>query len=201
MDASRDEGKDELVLEGIVVTRDSSGLPNIAPMGPRVQRDLSSFVLRPFRTAQTYRNLKETGCGVLQITDDVELLARAAAGSLDPAPELVSISGFDCPRLADTCRWYAFRVDSIDDSAERVSIECAVVMSGDVRPFFGFNRAKHAVLEAAILATRIGILPAEEIWREVERQAILVQKTAGRQEQRAFEFLRGFISEHLNIDT
>ena len=75
---------DEPILEGIVVTLDVAGVPNIAPMGPRVDRDLTRLVLRPFQTSQTYRNLKATGCGVFHVTDDVELLAHAAVGQLEP---------------------------------------------------------------------------------------------------------------------
>ena len=165
-------------------------------MGPRVDRSITRLVLRPFQTAQTYRNLKATGCGVFHITDDIELLSRAAVGQLD-APPLMPIEQFSCPRLIDTCRWLAFRVQSLDDSTDRTTIECVVVASGEVRPFFGFNRAKHAVLEAAILATRIGILPADEIRREFERLAVPVQKTAGNQERRAFEFLCRYVHERL----
>ena len=75
-------------------------------------------------------------------------------------------------------------MERLDDTQERTTIDCRVIAQGEVRPFFGFNRAKHAVLEAAILATRIGIIPADEIRREIERLAILVQKTAGHQERR-----------------
>ena len=84
-----------------------------------------------------------------------------------------------------------FEVESLDDSSR--ADHDRVPRRGprrDPRPFFGFNRAKHAVLEAAILATRIGILPDDEIRREMERLAIPVEKTAGQQERRAFEFLR-----------
>ena len=66
-----------------------------------------------------------------------------------------------------------------------------------MRPFWGFNRAKHAVLEAAILATRIGIVAEDEIRREMERLAIPVQKTAGQQERRAFVFLEDYIANQL----
>jgi uncharacterized protein len=193
--SERDEGNanDEPILEGIVVTLDGQGAANIAPMGPRVDRAITRLVLRPFQTAQTYRNLKAAGCGVFHITDDVELLSRAAVGQLDSLPALVPIDAFACPRLVDTCRWLAFRVESLDDSAERTTIKCHVVASGEVRPFFGFNRAKHAVLEAAILATRIGILPADEIRRELERLAVPMEKTAGNQERRAFDFLRDYV--------
>jgi hypothetical protein len=190
-------GEDELILEGIAVTQDEAGAVNIAPMGPRVDRGLTRLVLRPFQTAQTYRNLKAQGCGVLHVIDDVELLARAAVGQLDPPPALAAIDGFPCPRLADACRWLAFRVVQFDDQDQRATIRCKVVSQGEIRPFFGFNRAKHAVLEAAILATRIGILPGDELQREMTRLEIPVGKTAGEQERRAFEFLRQYIESQI----
>jgi uncharacterized protein len=188
------EQKDEPILEGIVVSLDGAGRPNIAPMGPRLDRDITRLLLRPFRTSQTYQNLKATGCGVFHVTDDVELLARAAVGRLESDPALTPVAGFSCPRLADVCRWFAFRVQTVDDRAERTEIDCQVVVRGEGRPFFGFNRAKHAVLEAAILATRIGIIHSEEIRGEMERLAVIVQKTAGQQERQAFDFLSRYIS-------
>ena len=59
-----------------------------------------------------------------------------------------------------------------------------------LREFFGFNRAKHAVVEAAILATRTAFLPREQIMAEYERLAVLVEKTGGERETEAFAFLR-----------
>ena len=73
-----------------------------------------------------------------------------------------------------------------------------MVDRGTLRDFFGFNRAKHAVIEAAILATRIGILPAAEIRSELERLAAPVEKTAGEQERRAFAFLQDYIAHRLS---
>jgi hypothetical protein len=99
----------------------------------------------------------------------------------------------------DACRWFAFVVTSLDDASERTTIDCRVVAQGAVRPFFGFNRAKHAVVEAAILATRIGIVADEEICRELARLASPVDKTAGPQERRAFEILREYIGSHINL--
>ena len=189
--------RDELILEGIVVTVDAQGQPNIAPMGPRVDRAISRLVLKPFNTATTYRNLKATGCGVFHVTDDVLLIAQAAIGTIAKSPQLTPIPSFNCPRLTDACRWWAFRASSIDDSAERTTIDCEIVQVGEVRPFFGFNRAKHAVLEVAIWATRIGIVPDEEIRREVARLSPAVEKTAGEQEQAAFALLRDFLRQRL----
>jgi hypothetical protein len=150
-------------------------------------------VLRPFQTSTTYQNLKRTGQGVFHVTDDVWLLAQAAVGTPDPLPELIPAVKVEGSILAGACRWYAFGVRELDDSQERTRIMADVVASGRLRDFFGFNRAKHAVVEAAILATRIGILPIEQIRGELEKLKVLVAKTGGEQEQRAFAFLEDYV--------
>lgn len=188
---------DDLILEGIVVTVDAAGKPNVAPMGPRVDRAVSRLVLRPFKTSSTYRNLKETGCGVFHVTDDVLLLARAAIGRLEELPPLTAVAGLPCPRLTDACRWWGFRVRRLDDESERTTVDCQITAAGEERAFFGFNRAKHAVLEAAILATRLGIVPNKDIRRELERLIAPVEKTAGAQERAAFALVRDFIRSQL----
>src|SRR5262249_25957917 len=67
-----------MILEGIVTTiSPETGEVNIAPMGPHVDESMRHFVLRPYPTSQTYKNLKAHGEGVLHVTDDVLLLAKA----------------------------------------------------------------------------------------------------------------------------
>lgn len=183
-----------MILEGIVTTCSPDGVVNIAPMGPLVDAAMRRIILRPFQSSTSYQNLKQTGEGVLHVTDDVELLARAAIGRLETLPELLPAEGISGVRLADTCRWYSFRVRHIDDHNERTSIDADVVASGRVRDFFGFNRAKHAVVEAAILATRTHLLPAAEIAADFARLKVLVDKTGGEQEQRAFELLAAYVA-------
>ncbi len=186
-----------MILEGIVTSINANGSVNISPMGPIVDEAMTHLVLRPYQTSTTFQNLKRTGHGVLHVTDDVELLARAAVGRLERSPKLLRASAVEGYILADACRWYAFVVKSLDDSRERTTIHCEVVDSGRIRDFFGFNRAKHAVVEAAILATRTEFLPADEILSEFVRLATIVQKTAGAQERRAFEFLDQFVRQAL----
>ena len=190
-----------MILEGLITTINEDGSVNISPMGPVVDASMRELVLRPYQTSRTYRNLKRTGYGVLHVTDDVELLARAAVGKLDPPPALLPARGVEGWILADACRWHAFRLRSLDDRQERTTIIADVVESGRIRDFFGFNRAKHAVVEAAILATRIKFLPHSEIAREFERLAILVEKTAGEQERRAFEFLQNYVRAAIGTQT
>jgi hypothetical protein len=188
---------DGKLLEGILTTLNRDGTPNIAPMGPIVDADFEWLLLRPYRTTATYGNLKRNGEGVLHVTDDVELLARAAVDRLEAMPRLERAEAVNGVILADACRWYAFRVESIDDREDRTAVVARIVASGRIRDFFGFNRAKHAVVEAAILATRVGMLEASHLLAEFDRLAVPVEKTGGHEEHRAFEFLRQFIREKL----
>jgi hypothetical protein len=188
-----------MILEGLVTTTSAAGAVNIAPMGPRVEPpgagELERFVLRPYRTAQTYRNLKEHGEGVLHVTDDVLLLARAALGPVDPPPALLPARRVSGWVLAEACRYYEFRVAGCDDRAERAEIRAEVVGAGRLRDFFGLNRALFAVVEAAILATRTAFLPLDEIEADYRKLAVLVEKTGGPREREAFALLQGHLRQ------
>jgi hypothetical protein len=183
-----------MILEGIVTTVSPQGEVNIAPMGPDVTGAWDRFTLRPFKTSKTFLNLRATGQGVLHVTDDVLLLAQAAIGTVDPQPELVPAEHVRGFVLRDCCRYFEFRIVSLDERQERTRMEAEVVYAGHVRDFFGFNRAKHAVVEAAILATRTHLLPRDEIDRDFAKLAVIVQKTGGDQELKAFELLQRFVA-------
>jgi hypothetical protein len=184
-----------MILEGIVTTLSPDGALNVAPMGPAVEPGMERFLLRPFPTSQTCRNLTAHGEGVLHVTDDVLLLARAALGSVELPPVVFAAERVRGWVLRDACRYYEFRVRAIDDSEPRVRIEAEVVHAERLRDFFGFNRAKHAVVEAAILATRTDFLPPAEIEAEYRKLAVLVEKTGGEQERQAFLLLRQHVEQ------
>ncbi len=187
-----------MILEGIVTTLCADGSANIAPMGAVVDdgqpRSIRRMELRPYQGTATLANLTRTGQGVFHVTDDVELLARAALDRLDVLPELVPAQAVEGWILADACRWYALRVASIDASGPRAKVEAEVVAEGRLRDFFGLNRAKHAVVEAAILATRVAWISPEEIRDAMGRLAVLVEKTGGAAEQRAFALLSDYVN-------
>lgn len=185
-----------MILEGIVTTLDESGDLNVAPMGPDVEEGSARIVLRPFATSRTYRNLAATGEGVLHVTDDAQMLARAAIGRLDVGslatrPAAVVRGTI----LVGACRYREFRVKAIDASRERIVIEAEAVAEGHLREFFGWNRAKHAVVEAAVLATRTDFLPLAGILEEYRKLAVLVEKTGGAAERAAFDLLESYVRE------
>ena len=193
-----DEGR---VLEGVVTTVNDDGSTNISPMGPIVDEHFQWLQLRPFTTSTTYANLKRTSQGIFHVTDDVRLIAEAAVGQLDPLPELFPATKVNGHVLAGACRWYAFEAEWIDgrqdDENRRTTILARVVEQGRIRDFFGFNRAKHAVVEAAILATRVHLLSFDVIRDEFQRLGTIVEKTGAAEEQTAFEFLSQTIQQHV----
>jgi hypothetical protein len=157
-------------------------------MGPKVDPAIRRFVLRPYRTSTTYRNLKARREGVLHVIDDVMLLARAALGEVTDAPSRSAdvVAG---RILTEACRYYEFRVIGLDDRDDRTFMVAETLAEGRFRDHFGFNRAKHAVVEAAILATRTDFLPLDEILADFRKLAPLVEKTGGPAERDAFALL------------
>ena len=184
-----------MILEGIITTTNPDGTPHLAPMGPRVEPDVRRFLLRPFPTSHTYQNLLTHGEGVLHVTDDVLLMAHAAVGQVECFPEVKKAERVRGFIIRSACRFFEFRVASIDESEQRVKIEAEVVHSGTLRDFFGFNRAKHAVLEAAIFATRLHLLPREEIETEYRKLRVIVDKTGGEHELEAMAFLENYCTQ------
>ncbi|MFK8112703.1 MAG: DUF447 domain-containing protein [Rubripirellula sp.] len=197
-----------MILESIVTTVSAEGEVNIAPMGPVVDgrqltsgSDQVSFTLRPFNSSRTYSNLSVSRQAVIHVTDDADLFARAAVDGIvrSEVPDLVQqIPGTNWWPLKDCYRWFAVEVVEVSDEKPRVDMQCRVVRSEIVRPFFGFNRAKHAVIEAAILATRTHLIEATEIRSELDRLQPLIDKTGGDSERRAFQFLRVQIDSRLD---
>ena len=185
-----------MILEGIVTSLDEHDELNVAPMGPIVDETMAMLLLRPFRTSRTYQNLKTRPCGVFHVVDDVLLLAQAAIGEWPSLPESFPAERIAGRVLSAACRWYEFEIEACDDAQERTELRARVVHCGRLHDFFGFNRAKHAVLEGAILATRLSLIPHDRVHAEFERLKVIVDKTAGPREREAFELLERYVGRH-----
>lgn len=168
---------------------------HVAAMGPAIddaERDagrITRLLLRPFGTSQTATNLARERCGVFHATDDTLLLARVVAGRLDAPPPVRPATQVTGHVLADACQAWEFTIDAVDKSQQRVAMTARVVAEHRVRPFLGFSRAAHAVVEAAILVTRLDLLGREEVARRIDDLRPLVDKTGGARDREAFALL------------
>ncbi|HJR17009.1 MAG TPA: DUF447 domain-containing protein [Gemmatimonadales bacterium] len=178
-----------MILETIVTSLDASGAINFAPMGVEWGDDI--IVLKPFLETSTFRNVSGTRVAVVNLTDDAMLFAQGAISS----PQFPSLpaSVVKGAVLEAACSWRELEILTIDATPPRSRMEARVVHRGIRREFMGFNRAKHAVLEAAILATRTHLLPPEQIQEEYARLQIIVDKTAGAREREAMALLTQYV--------
>lgn len=170
-----------------------AGVVNCAPMGVEWDPDAApdAIVLKPFLETATYRNVSATGAAVVNLIDDVRVFARAAIGN--PEYPTVPAGRVRGVVLADACSWREVEVRAVDSTPPRSRIETAVVHHGTTRDFIGFNRARHAVLETAIYATRVHMLAVDFLLAELDRLQVIVDKTAGPREFEAMALLAGFI--------
>jgi hypothetical protein len=180
-----------MIIETIVTTVDATGAVNIAPMGVEWTGGDEPPVLKPFLETTTFRNVAATGTAVVNLVDDVRIFARAAISNPEyPVVPAIVVRGVS---LVAACSWRELTVRSIDSTPPRSRIETAIVHHGFRREFIGFNRARHAVLEAAIYATRIHMLDRAFIESELARLQVIVDKTAGPAEQEAMALLTDYV--------
>ncbi|WP_292524757.1 DUF447 domain-containing protein [Mesorhizobium sp.] len=110
-----------------------------------------------------------------------------------------ALHGFPVPRLAAALAHSVLEVESVDDDAMRPRHFCRVVQEETHAPFTGFNRAKAAVLELAILVSRLGMLPRDKIEAEIAYLSIAIEKTVGEGEKQAWGWLMQRVGDHLSV--
>ncbi|MFM8379858.1 MAG: DUF447 domain-containing protein [Planctomycetia bacterium] len=190
-----------MILEGLVTTCDAKGRMHLAAMGPEADEadvargTIARLVLKPFATSQTATNLARLGAGVFHAVDDALLIARVVTGAAGPPPVARPASAVRGWVLADACRAFEFEIAAADRSGERQRLEARVVATHEGRPFVGLNRATHAVVEGAILVTRVHLLGADEVRRRLADLAVLVEKTGGERAREAFRLLEGQVDD------
>jgi hypothetical protein len=175
-----------MIRESIITTLSAAGALHIAPMGVIWREGFP--VLAPFRPSRTLDNLRENPCAVINHTDDVRLFAGCLTGRRDwPVGPAEKIRG---AVIAGALSHQEIVVDSVEDDPLRPRFRCRIVHESAHRGFLGFNRAQAAVIEGAILISRLDLLPADKIDREMEYLAIAVEKTAGPAEREAWQWLQ-----------
>jgi hypothetical protein len=173
------------IRETIVTTVDREGKVHIAPLGIIQERD--GWVIAPFRPSVTLDNLGEVPFAVANYTDDVRVFAGCLTGRKDWPT--VALDGFPVPRLTAALAYSVLQVEDVSDNGVRPRHFCRAVSEETHAPFTGMNRAKAAVLELAILASRLSMLPREKIEAEIAYLSIAIEKTAGPEEREAWGWL------------
>ena len=182
----------ELIFETIVTTCSAAGHVHVAPMGVRyVERDV---VLMPFRPSTTLANIEATGRAVLNLLTDVRVFAGCVTGRRDwPTVRLAADAGV---RLEAALGHVELRLVEQRDDAQRPVLRLAREHEAQHAPFLGFNRAQAAVIEGAVLVSRLHMLPADKVDSELRYLQIAIDKTAGPAEAEAWGWLQQAVQAH-----
>ncbi len=174
-----------MILETIITSLSPDGAVNCAPMG--VEWGDDTIVLKPFLDTVTYRNVAATGAAVVNLVDDARMFAEAALAHRVYETEAARV--IPGVVLTACCSWRELQATRIDSHPPRARIDTRVVHTEVRREFIGFNRAKNAVLEATIHATRVHLLAPDFLESELARLQVIVDKTAGPAEFDAMAFV------------
>lgn len=184
---------DAALVETVVTTRNDDGSFNVAAIGARWGEEL--LTIRPYAATRTLRNLCARPYAVVHLTDDVLLFAEAALGR--PRPSLRPAAVVPGAVIEDACAWREVEVARSDLHCEPARVELRVLARGRGREPLGLNRARHAVVEASILASRVRWLPRDEVLDGLRRLQPLVDKTAGPRERAAMDYVRAHVARRL----
>ena len=174
-----------LIVETVVTTKNAKGEVHIAPLG--LIADSDNWVLAPFLPSHTLDNLREVPFAVASHTDDVRVFAGCLTGRKSwptrPADEI------DGAVLESAVSHWELAVEHVTEDDVRPRFSCRIVHEASHRPWAGFNRAQAAVLECAVLVSRLKMLPPEKVEAELKYLEIAISKTAGEREAEAWSWL------------
>ena len=183
----------DVIYEAVVSTQSPQGDLHLAPMGVRYPGE-GGVLLMPFRPSRTLDNLLATGQAVVNLVLDTRVFAGCVTGRRDwPHVPTRVLQG---QRLAAAARHLELRLAAVTDDPTRPLLHTRIVHDETHLPFPGFNRAQAAVVEAAVLVSRLGRLPPEKVDQEMAYLQIAIDKTASPAEHEAWGWLRDAVARH-----
>lgn len=185
----------DVIFETVVTTLSVEGKAHVAPMGIRY-RD-AEVVLMPYRPSTTLDNIAATGQAVLNILVDTRVFAGSVTGrkvwDTQPAERIAGV------RLACALSHVELSLVSRQDEEQRTVLRMARIHESAHAPFIGLNRAQAAVVEGAVLVSRLNMLPRHKVDTEMAYLQIAIDKTAGPEEREAWGWLREAVEKHRRL--
>ena len=186
-----------MIQEVIVTTTNEDGSTHIAPMGIKKESEL--IIIAPFKPSATLENIQRNKSAVINRVDDVRVFAGCLTGHKDWP--LLPTEKIKDHHLEVALSHLELGLERFEDDELRPRFYCKQLIEINHKPFQGFSRAQSAVLEAAILVSRLHMLTREKIDQEVEYLAIAIDKTAGKNEKVAWEWLMERIKQYRQVST
>lgn len=181
-----------MIFETIITSVDVSGAPHVTPFGVRHEGD--SIIISPFKPSRTLDNILLSKSAVMNLTDDVRVFAGALTNR--QPWELRSVSEVEGFRLVDCLAYTELKLAEVRDDKKRPQLVMRKVAEKSHQAFKGFNRAQAAVIELAVLASRLHMLPKDKVEMELVYLQIAIDKTAGPRELEAWQWLTSKVDDY-----
>lgn len=182
----------DVIFETVISTLAADGTPHVAPMGIRY-RD-GEVILMPFKPSTTFANVVASGHAVLNILTDTRVFAGSVTGRRSwpvwPAERIPGV------RLACALSHVELALAELQDDAQRPVLRMARVFEVTHAPYIGLNRAQAAVIEGAVLVSRLDMLPTAKVDAEMRYLQIAIDKTAAAGEHEAWGWLTEAVARH-----
>ncbi len=177
--------------EVIVTTLSEQGEAHSAPMG--ISYIDEQVLIQPFKPSSTYDNLKRHRHCTINYIDDVRVFAGALTGRRSwPTLPCEKIEG---EYLEQALAHAELDIILFEDKDPRARFTGRIIHEVTHAPFRGFNRAQNAVIEAAVLTSRLNMLPKAKVQQEINYLRIAIEKTAGEREREAWGWLMDKIED------
>lgn len=183
----------DVIYEVVVSTVSPAGQPHVAPMGVRYLEG-DRVLLMPFKPSTTLDNLLATRQAALNILTDTRVFAGCVTGRRDwPTLPMQRLAG---QRLACALRHLELQLESVSDDPQRPVLTLSIQHDQSHGPFPGLNRAQAAVVEGAVLVSRLRLLPPAKVDSEMAYLQIAIDKTASAAEHEAWGWLQDAVARH-----
>jgi len=182
----------EQIFEAVVTTVSPAGVVHVAPMGVRYEG--TEVVLMPFKPSTTLDNILSTKAAVLNRLVDPRVFAGCVTGRKNwPTLPAERVTGV---RLQAALSHLELALAQVGDDPQRPRLRLTCVHAVTHAPFIGMNRAEAAVIEGAVLVSRLHMLTAEKIDAEMRYLQIAIDKTAGADAHEAWAWLQEAVARH-----
>ena len=181
------------VRETIVTTKNIDNTIKVSPLGIYIEKN--TLKIRPFKPSISLENILRNKSGVINYIDDVRIFASCITKKKINI-NFTKVNKIDCSRIDGAISHTEFIIEDIIDDDARPTIICKPINEEIHKIYYGLNRAKSAVLELCILASRLGIIDDKKIQDEIKYLNIAIEKTAGESEIEAWLWLNEYINKY-----
>ncbi len=179
-----------MILETIIISTNEKNEPHVTPFG--IQYVNENIIISPYKPSKTLNNILETKAATMNLTDDV----RVFAGALTQRQswQLCKLENRNGYRLESCLNHVELKLIDFQEDDVRPKLVMQQINKQHHDDFKGFNRAQAAVIELAVLTSRLHMLTPEKIRSEQTYLQIAIDKTAGQRELEAW----GWLTDKIN---